>query len=220
MKHITFYFDVISPFAYLAFERLPEALQGTSYEVTYTPVLFAGLLKHHGQLGPAEITSKREWTYRQVQWLAHELGIELHLPAAHPFNPLGLMRLATATNFAGLPNRYVVERLFHHVWRGGLDAADELHLEALKVELKLAAEPNSAEVKALLKTHTDSAIKQGVFGVPTLEVDGKLFFGLDALPMLEAYLKQDQWFAAETWQKAAELPVGTNRTAVKKKSIF
>lgn len=211
MKHITFHFDVISPYAYLAFERLPEALQGISYEVAYKPVLFAGLLKHHGQLGPAEIPSKREWTYRQVQWLANELGIELHLPAAHPFNPLGLMRLAVATNLLGLPNRYVVEKLFRFVWLGGLDAADERRLEALKTELKLVAEPNSVEVKSLLKTHTESAIRQGVFGVPTLEVDGKLFFGLDALPMLVTYLKQDQWFGDSVWDDVLKIPVGRSR---------
>jgi 2-hydroxychromene-2-carboxylate isomerase len=215
MKNITFYFDVISPYAYLAFERLPDVLQGLSYEVTYKPVLFAGLLKHHGQLGPAEIPSKREWTYRQVQWLAHELGIELHLPAAHPFNPLGLMRLAVATHVAGLPNRFVVETLFRHVWRSGLDASNEQRLEALKADLKLVAEPHSIEVKALLKTHTESAINQGVFGVPTLEVDGKLFFGLDALPMLAAYLRQDQWFLDDAWQKATALPVGSSRIPIK-----
>ena len=212
MKHIIFYFDVISPYAYLAFERLPEALQGLSYEVTYKPVLLAGLLKHHGQLGPAEIPSKREWTYRQVQWLAHELGVELHLPVAHPFNPLGLMRLSVATNLSGLPNRYVVEKLFHHVWRGGLDAADEQRLEALKTELKLVANPNSAEVKALLKMHTTSAIEQGVFGVPTMEVDGKLFFGLDALPMLAAYLSGDSWYSNSAWNDVGKIPIGTART--------
>jgi 2-hydroxychromene-2-carboxylate isomerase len=211
MKHITFYFDVISPYAYLAFESLPESLLGISYEVTYKPVLFAGLLKHHGQLGPAEIPSKREWTYRQVQWLARKLGIELQLPAAHPFNPLALMRLAVATNYSGLPNRYVVEKLFRHVWLGGQDAAAEQRFEALKTELKLVAEPNSAEVKSLLKTHTDSAIRKGVFGVPTLEVDGKLFFGLDALPMLAAYLKQDQWLGDSVWDDVLEIPVGTSR---------
>lgn len=211
MKHIIFYFDVISPYAYLAFERLPEALQGLSYEVTYKPVLFAGLLKHHGQLGPAEIPSKREWTYRQVQWLAHELGVELHLPAAHPFNPLGLMRLSVATNLSGLPNRYVVEKLFHHVWRGGLDAADEQRLEALKTELKLVADPSSAEVKALLKMHTTRAIEQGVFGVPTMEVDGKLFFGLDALPMLTAYLNGDSWYSNSAWNDVGKIPIGTAR---------
>lgn len=211
MKHITFYFDVISPYAYLAFERLPEALQGISYEVTYKPVLFAGLLKHHGQLGPAEIPSKREWTYRQVQWLAHELDIELQLPATHPFNPLALMRLAVAAGHAGLPNRYVTEKLFRHVWLGGLDAADEQRLATLKTEFKLLAEPNTIEVKELLKKHTDSALEIGVFGVPTIEVDGKLFFGLDSLPMLAAYLRNDAWFEGSNWDDVLSISVGASR---------
>jgi len=98
MKHITFYLDFISPFAWLAFEELPEALTGLSYSVTYKPLLFAALLKHHGQMGPAEIPAKRDWTYRHVQWLAHSKGRTLDMPAAHPFNPLGLLRLAIATD--------------------------------------------------------------------------------------------------------------------------
>ncbi len=211
MKHITFYFDVISPYAYLAFERLPEALKGLSYQVSYKPVLFAGLLKHHGQLGPAEIPSKREWTYRQVQWRAHELGIEFQIPAAHPFNPLALMRMAVAAGYAGLPNRYVTEKLFQHVWHGGLDAADEQRLEALKTELKLVAEPNAAEIKTMLKMHTDGAIQLGVFGVPTFEVDEKLFFGLDALPMLAAYINGDSWYSNSTWSGVKKIPIGTAR---------
>ena len=97
MKHITFYLDFVSPYAYLAFEALPAALQGHSVSVTYKPILFAGLLRHYGQLGPAEIPAKREWTYRQVLWLAHQQGIDFQMPATHPFNPLGLLRLALAT---------------------------------------------------------------------------------------------------------------------------
>ena len=107
MKRITFYLDFISPYAYLAFEQLPQALQGLSYAVDYQPVLFAGLLKHHGQLGPAEMPGKRDWTYRQVLWLAHRHGIPLQLPAAHPFNPLPLLRLALACGEGGRINRYV-----------------------------------------------------------------------------------------------------------------
>jgi len=211
MKHITFYFDVISPYAYLAFERLPAALEGLNYKVTYQPVLFAGLLKHHGQLGPAEIEPKREWTYRQVQWLAHDMGIDMQLPATHPFNPLALLRLAVASNPKGLPNRYVTEKLFHHVWHGGLGAEDLQRLQTLMDLLKPALNPNGPEVKELLKAHTKAAISKGVFGVPTLEVDGKLFFGLDALPMLVAYLKQDAWFAASAWNDVLKIPVGTAR---------
>jgi 2-hydroxychromene-2-carboxylate isomerase len=211
MKHITFYFDVISPYAYLAFEHMPEALQGISYSVTYQPVLFAGLLKHHGQLGPAEIPPKREWTYRQVGWLAEQLGIEMQTPAAHPFNPLALLRLAVATSTNGLPNRYVVETIFRHVWQDGRQADDLERLAEITNLLKPVQDPNSAEVKAFLKGFTESAIKDGVFGVPTYKVDDKLFFGLDALPMLAKYLKNDAWFQGATWLEAAKLPIGISR---------
>jgi 2-hydroxychromene-2-carboxylate isomerase len=211
MKHITFYFDVISPYAYLAFEHLPEALQGISHQVTYKPVLFAGVLMHHGQLGPAEIAPKREWTYRQVQWLAHQLDVELKLPSAHPFNPLALLRLAVACGANGLPNRYVAETLFRHVWRTGLDAESAARIDALTRALKPAHDPNSQVVKALLKDYTESAVQDGVFGVPTFKVDDKLFFGLDALPMLAAYLKSDAWYSSSAWNSVDKIPIGTAR---------
>ena len=113
MKHITFYLDFISPYAYLAFEKLPEALMGRSYSVTYKPILFAGLLKHHGQLGPAEIAPKRDWTYRQVLWQAHRHGVDLQMPASHPFNPLPLLRLAVACGAQGLPSQTCLNRVSH-----------------------------------------------------------------------------------------------------------
>ena len=194
MKHITFYLDFISPYAYLAFEILPEALMGQSYRVSYKPVVFAALLKHHGQLGPAEIPGKREWTYRHVLWLARQHGLELQLPAQHPFNPIGLLRLALACSDSGLPNRYVCETIFRHVWQGGADAADADRLQTLTGQLAPKRDANEELVKIQLRAHTDDAISLGLFGVPTFEVDGKLFWGLDALPMLKAYLQGDAWF--------------------------
>ena len=77
MKTIHFYLDFISPYAWLAFDALPKALQGISHKVVYKPVLFASMLKHHGHLGPAEISSKRDWTYRQVLWIARQQGTTL-----------------------------------------------------------------------------------------------------------------------------------------------
>lgn len=210
MKAITFYLDFISPYAYLAFETLPEALLGHSYTVDYKPVLFAALLKHHGQLGPAEIPSKREWTYRQVQWLAHQHAVALQMPASHPFNPLALLRLAVASQAQGLPNRYVCENIFKHVWQGGADAVDAERLAALTAKLAPARNAQDADVKAQLQAHTDAAIAKGVFGVPTLEVDGKLFWGLDALPTLRAYLAGDPWFEAN-WDTAAQVGQGVRR---------
>ena len=210
MKHITFYLDFISPYACLAFEKLPEALMGHSYSVSYKPILFAALLKHHGQLGPAEIAPKRDWTYRQVLWLAHRHGVALHMPASHPFNPLALLRLAVACDAQGLPNRYVVETLFRHVWCGGADAADLQRLQAVTQLLKPPRAAGSDEVKAQLKAHTDEAIALGVFGVPTFAVDGRLFWGFDALPMLSAYLQGDPWFDGP-WNSVADVAQGVRR---------
>jgi 2-hydroxychromene-2-carboxylate isomerase len=210
MKHITFYLDFISPYAYLAFEKLPLALMGHSYSVTYKPILFAALLKHHGQLGPAEIAGKREWTYRQVLWQAKTLDVDLQMPTQHPFNPLALLRLGVASDAHGLPNRYVCETIFKHVWQGGLDAADPQRLQALTDLLAPGSAPQSDAVKTRLKAHTDEAIAQGVFGVPTFAVDGKLFWGLDALPMLQAYLAGDPWFDT-AWDAAASVAQGVRR---------
>ena len=211
MKHITFYLDFISPYAYLAFEKMPEALLGLSYSVTYKPILFAALLKHHGQLGPAEMAPKRDWTYRQVLWQAHRHGVELQLPSAHPFNPLSLLRLAVACPPEVDPNRYVCESIFHHVWRGGQDAADAARLLALTAALSPQRDPFGGEAKAQLKTNAEEAIALGVFGVPTFAVDDKLFWGFDALPMLHDYLKEDAWFDGPHWNAPAQVAVGVRR---------
>ncbi len=212
MKHITFYLDFISPYAYLAFEALPEALIGHSYSVTYKPVLFAALLKHNGQLGPAEIPGKRDWTYRQVLWLAHQHGIDMQMPASHPFNPLALLRLALASDAQGQPNRHVCETLFRHVWCGGAEATDADRLKHVTQQLGPHRSVDSEDVKTQLKAHTDEAIARGVFGVPTMAVDDKLFWGFDALPMVKQYLDEDAWFAGPDWEAAARVPAAVKRT--------
>lgn len=210
MKHITFYLDFISPYAYLAFEQLPENLMGLSYAVTYQPVLLGALLRHHGQLGPAEIPAKRDWTYRHVTWLGHQHQIELTMPQVHPFNPLPLLRLALASAKAkdSQPNRYVCETLFRHVWQGGEDPVASQRLQSLQEKLGPARGPDDDRVKAQLRANTDEAISRGVFGVPAYAVDDKLFWGLDALPMLRAYLQGDDWFNSAAWDTVKDIRTG------------
>ena len=213
MKHITFYLDFISPYAYLAFEQLPETLKGISYSVALRPVLFAGMLKHYGQLGPAEIAPKRDWTYRQVMWLARSLRLPMQMPASHPFNPLPLLRLAIACNApaTGEANRYVCETIFRHVWQGGQDAGHAERIKALTAQLSPAHDVQSEVVKNRLKNNTDDAIAQGVFGVPTFVVDDKVFWGLDALPMLRDYLLGASWFQTGGWKVASQVGEGVSR---------
>jgi len=199
MKLITFHFDVISPFAYLAFERLPQALEGCSYAVEYKPVLFAGLLKAHANKGPAEIEPKRAWTFRHVHWLAQHHGIPLDAPAQHPFNPLPLLRLVVAAG----PNRRTVEAALRHVWVGGGDPADPTRVAALRELLKPERDPDGDDVKAELRAQTEAAVAAGLFGVPTFELEGRHFWGLDALPMLRDALQGGAWFSGNGWEAAA-----------------
>lgn len=213
MKQLTFFFDPVSPYAALAFERLPEVLAGCSYAVEYRPILFAGVLHALGQKGPAEIESKRHWTFRQVSFLAHQLNIPLDTPAQHPFNPLPLLRLAWASaEVGGTPNRLAVEKIFHHVWRGaGADANAPERLAALTQDLAPPQDPASESIKEQLRRATEQALSLGVFGVPTIVVDGRLFWGLDSLPMLAAYLKGEPWFASGAWEAAAASRPGVVR---------
>ncbi len=210
MKHITFYLDFISPYAYLAFERLPEALEGLSNNVAYKPVLLGALLRHQGTLGPAEVPPKRDWTYRHVLWLGHANGIPIEMPASHPYNPLPHLRLALATTADGAISRYVTETLFREVWRGGAEAIDPARLTALEARLAQVRDAQGDETKAQLRANTDAAAARGVFGVPAFEVDDKLFWGLDALSMLRAYLGGDAWFDAH-WDAPARVAQGLRR---------
>jgi 2-hydroxychromene-2-carboxylate isomerase len=189
--------------------------------VHYHPVVFGAMLKHHGQLGPAEMPGKRDWTYRQVMWFAKQQGTDLQMPASHPFNSLVLLRLAVATSDNGEPNRYVVESIFKHVWCTGLEASDAERLEALQLHLRSQAhlslkDPQSVEVKQLLQQQTQQAIDLGLFGVPSMVVNGQVFWGQDALPMLRAYLQGDAWFESADWLDVGKLPVGIRRTPASK----
>jgi 2-hydroxychromene-2-carboxylate isomerase len=107
-RRADWYFDVVSPYAYLQlmqFDRLPDDL-----EVTFKPVLFAGLLGHWEHKGPAEIPAKRRQTYRYCHWLAGKRGLPFRVPPRHPFNPLAILRLTVALG----ATRPVVEAVFHH----------------------------------------------------------------------------------------------------------
>lgn len=212
MKFLACWFDPVSPYAYLAFEQLPEALAGISHAVEYRPVLFAGLLQQHGHKGPAEIAPKRLWTYRDAAWRAHVRGTPFELPQRHPFNPLPLLRLALACVGPGeTPNRRIVEAVMRHAWVGGADAEDPTRLEALERALAPQRDPRGVQVKDELRAWTARAGQAGVFGVPTFEAQGRLFWGDDALPMLAAALRGDPFFGSAAWQAAGAPREGVQR---------
>ncbi|MFZ3000184.1 MAG: DsbA family protein [Undibacterium umbellatum] len=206
MKQLDWYFDFISPFAYLQSEMLHH-LQGVQ-QITYRPVLFAGLLNHWDNKGPAEIAPKRLWTFEHCAWLAHKHGIPLSMLPEHPFNPLPLLRLCLALG----STEAAVHRLFRFVWRDGHIPAQTEHWQALLDELQVTpAMLDIAAVKDALRRNGELAIAAHVFGVPTAVVDDRCFWGLDGTDMLQAYLQGDAFFASAELAAAQTMPCGQQR---------
>jgi 2-hydroxychromene-2-carboxylate isomerase len=204
MRTIRWYFDFVSPFSYIALQRLPEI----AAEIEYRPVLFAGLLAHWGQMGPAELAPKRLWTYRYCQWQAEQLDIPFRFPAQHPFNPLHHLRLAIATG----PTPQAVRRIFEALWTTGADAADPPAFASLCRALNVAPDAVSAPaVKDALRTNTEEAVRRSVFGVPTFEVDGALFWGADGVDFLKAFLEDPAILRSAEMERLETLPVGAAR---------
>jgi 2-hydroxychromene-2-carboxylate isomerase len=195
MQRVIFDFDIVSPYAYLAFERLPSALEGLSHHVEYRPLLFAGLLKHWGSTAPVDVAPKKAWLFRQCAWIAAQEGTVFRPPTPHPFNPLALLRLLVASVPAGSqPNRRAVELAFRHVWaRDGGDANDPAALRAVTDAIAPVRDPASPEVKAELQARTADAAAAGVFGVPSFRLDdGQLFWGTDSMAMLADAMRRKQ----------------------------
>lgn len=197
---VDWYFDFVSPYSYISLYRLKEI----SAPVAYKPVLFAGLLNHWGQKGPAEIPAKRKWTYRWCTWWAKELGIPLRFPAEHPFNPLPHLRLALACG--SRPD--AVKRIFDSIWMSGANASEafpslcrELGVDDLQIQ----------EARDLLRRNTEEAAARGVFGVPSFVADGEVFWGADAIEFLNAFLRDPAVVRNAEMRRLDGLPVGAAR---------
>ena len=208
MSTVDWYFDFISPYAYLqwaSFERLPGTVS-----VNFRPVLLAGLLKHWGSIGPAEIAPKRRFIYRQVVWLAQRQGIDFRMPPAHPFNPLPALRLCIALGC----EPEVVAAVFCYLWRDGHSLDDRAAWQSLIHELGVESADSviaRPEVKKALHDNTEMAISAGIFGVPTMVVSGELFWGFDATDMLLEYLADPGLFEDGEMRRVSDLPIAAMR---------
>jgi 2-hydroxychromene-2-carboxylate isomerase len=203
---LRWYFDVLSPFAYLQWPKV-KAL-AAQRDVVLVPVLLAAVLAARGQKGPAEIPGKREFTYRHVLWQARQAGVPLQFPPAHPFNPVTALRLC----IAGGCSVAVVDAVFDWIWVQGKSGDSGEALQPLLRQLGMTADAVvDPAVKDTLRTNTDAALAAGVFGVPTLQVDGTLFWGNDAHAFALAVLDDPALLDDPQMRRIADLPVAASR---------
>ncbi|MGH8807817.1 MAG: 2-hydroxychromene-2-carboxylate isomerase [Noviherbaspirillum sp.] len=202
------YFDFISPFAYLQleqFDRLPQSLS-----ITLCPVVLGALLTHWQTRGPAEIPEKRRFIYRYAQFRAEQLGIPFKMPPEHPFNPIKALRLAIAL---GCTKRAVRE-IFRYIWRDGRSFSSDEDWQNLcrRLEIENADQAIAVpEVKDQLRENTERAVSLGVFGVPSFAVGQDLFWGEDATDLLIRCVESPDWLRSAELRRISDLPVGIQR---------
>jgi len=204
-RAIRFYFDYISPNAYLAWTQLPALANRHQVTIEPVPVLFAGLLEAHRQLGPAEVPAKMHWMWKNALRKAALLGVELNPPAFHPFNPLLALRVSSLVLSLRDQNT-LIDALFAAVWVRGLHLAEQAVMTRVINEAgldgaQMVAQAQQPDAKARLRDQTDSAIALGIFGVPTVVFGSEMFWGYDDLPFVERALSGLDALNSEQLQK-------------------
>jgi 2-hydroxychromene-2-carboxylate isomerase len=216
MTVLRFYFDYISPYAYVGWRLARELAEERGVELVPEPVLFAALLNAHGQKGPAEIPAKRGYVFKDAFRKAHAAGLgPLVPPPNHPFNPLLALRATLAVpvsdrgravtslyaaTWAGGGGIETTERVVRALESAGLDGADLVH------------KANGPEVKATLRANSNAAIGAGVFGVPTLAIGAELFFGVDGFAFVRSYLDGRDPVPADLLATWSSLSASASRT--------
>lgn len=211
LKHTTkeqalWFFDLISPFSYLHFHKLKPLRERISIQAV--PVLFAGLLKHWDTKGPAEVPTKRLHTYQYCVWAAKQQCLTFKMPPRHPFNPLQAQRLLVALGAADLQ----IEAAFHFVFGEGRDPEQDFVGLANSLNARDAVERIAeTEVKQQLIRNTQQAINLGVFGVPTLVLRDRLFWGSDTVEWARQFLDEPKLFQRPEYEEVARIQFGVAR---------
>jgi 2-hydroxychromene-2-carboxylate isomerase len=215
---IELYFDYVSPYALLAWEKSKKLCQMKGWTLIPRPVVFGALLDHWGHKGPAEVPPKREFVFRDAMRKCSAAGINLCFPKAHPFNPITALRLSLP-EVSGKDQFKVIDALWNAAWIEGGDIST-------KKDLVIALEKNGLPAQALLektsdplikdilKSHTQTALTAGVFGVPTFVVNGELFWGEDQMEILERFIEGRDLLDRYHYQEALNRPRGSDRKKI------
>ena len=215
-RTIRFYFDFISPYAYLAWTQIRALAARHEAEVEPVPVLFAALLNAHGTKGPAEVPAKRLWVFRDTFRHAAYLNLPFAPPPAHPFNRLLALRVSS-TELPPGARLDLIDRLFRATWGGGPGVIDPVVVSMLIAEggldpERVMAEAATSAVKDRVRANTDHAISLDVFGVPTMEVGDERFWGFDSLIHVERHLEGRDPMRDVDLERWRNLPAASHRT--------
>jgi 2-hydroxychromene-2-carboxylate isomerase len=188
MTALRFYLDFVSPYTYVGWKRIHALAERHGREVEPVPIVFGAVLKARGARPQIEIPHRRDYLIADILRLAALHGVPLVPPPEHPFRSLLALRLASLA-MAPAARRAVVDECFDAAWARGEKLGDHAVVARIAAKHALSlADAESDENKHRLRAQTDEALALGAFGVPTIFVDGQMFFGNDSFPYLDRFL--------------------------------
>jgi len=192
-KTVEFYFDVGSPYSYLAYRALPAIAAAYSAQIAWRPMLLGGVFKATGNHSPAENPAKSRWMHQDLRRWAQRYSVPFNSNPCFPVNTLTLMRGAAGMQMRGTDFHKYVETIFHAMWAEPRNLGDPQELAAVLRQAGFDADAfqslvSDPAVKEQLKTDTEQAVARGVFGAPTFFVGEEMFWGQDRLDFVAAAL--------------------------------
>jgi 2-hydroxychromene-2-carboxylate isomerase len=192
-KSLDFFFDLMSPYSYLAATQVPALAERTGATVHWRPLYLPGVMKATGNHGPTAIAAKAMYSFKDCNDWAKHYGLpELRLPDDFPFISVTADRCAMVAEEQGKLIPFV-QRMFRKIWAEGGNCNDPAVIAQVLTEVGLDPEATLAragteEIKAKLRKNTDEAIERGAYGVPTFYVGDEMFVGNDRLMFVEKAL--------------------------------
>jgi 2-hydroxychromene-2-carboxylate isomerase len=193
MPKVEYFFDYVSPFAYLADTQLPALFARTKAEVVYRPFFLGGVMQASKNSPPITVPNKGRYMFTDIQRWAKRYGVPANPNPHFPVNTLNAMRAAVAAvdepKFADFH-----KAMFRGVWVDGQNLADEAVLKGVidgagLDGASLLARSKDQAVKDTLRKNSEEAVERGAFGAPTFFVGDEMFWGNDRLDFLEETLK-------------------------------
>ena len=196
MKSVEFYFDLGSPYSYLAYYRLLQMAEQQEIQIVYKPILLGGVFKATGNRSPIEIPVKGVYSILDMQRWAEYYQIPMQMNPHFPMNTLTLMRILTGVQLLHLEKFEQVLKLLFDAMFGTPQNLNEptvlaevLKPSSFSVE-DIMSMVQSDVVKQKLITETEQAIQRGIFGAPTFFVGDEMYWGQDRLHFVEQALNK------------------------------
>lgn len=193
---IDFYFDIASPYSYIAAARIEDFAREVGCTTRWVPVLLGGIFRATGNEMPARIQAKAQWMSKDLRMMSQMAGVPFRFPKIFPMNTVSHLRALIAAEKQGGQDalKRLAMEFYKLYWGQGRDISAEEWFAAASAGAGLSAEAMSAanddaEVKAQLIHNTEEAVERGAFGAPTFVIDDRLFWGNDRFEMMRWYLE-------------------------------